>query len=61
VVLRVPAFPAGVGNYRVSGFLFDETGLHIYDQVVLATPLRVTSERWTGSLLVVPHQWKVVE
>jgi len=61
VILRVPAFPAGVGNYRVSGFLFDETGLHIYDQVVLATPLRVTSERWTGSLLVVPHQWKVVE
>jgi lipopolysaccharide transport system ATP-binding protein len=61
VILGVPALPAGVGNYRVSGFLFDETGLHIYDQVVVATPLRVTSERWTGSLLVVPHQWKVVE
>jgi hypothetical protein len=61
VFLRIPALPVAAGSFSVSAFLLDDTGLHTYDQVALATPLRVTSERWTGSLLVVPHQWKVVE
>jgi hypothetical protein len=41
----------------VSGFLFDENGLHSYDQVVVPAALRVAGERWTPSLLDLDHEW----
>jgi len=59
VTLSIDALPIGGGSLRVLGFLFDETGLQLYDQVVLAQPLPIVTARWTPSLLAVPHHWEV--
>jgi homopolymeric O-antigen transport system ATP-binding protein len=58
-LLRIPALPVAAGSFSVSGFLFDENGLHTYDQVVVPAALKVASERWTPSLLHLPHAWVV--
>jgi lipopolysaccharide transport system ATP-binding protein len=57
VTLRVPAFPVASGGFSVSGFLFDEMGLHTYDQVVAPDVMRVAGARWTPSLLRLDHEW----
>ena len=57
--LRVPALPVASGTFTVSGFLFDENGLHTYDQVVVPAALRVEGARWTPSLLALDHDWIV--
>ena len=59
VRLRVPAFPVASGGFSVSGFLFDDQGLHTYDQVVAPDVMRVVGSRWTPSLLRVDHEWVV--
>jgi lipopolysaccharide transport system ATP-binding protein len=59
VLLRIPALPVAAGSFSVSAFLFDDNGLHIYDQVVVPAALKVTSQRWTPSLLHLPHEWVV--
>ncbi len=61
VGLRIPNFPIAGGRYVVSAFLFDETGLHTFDQVVLPAAFRVPSEQWTPSLLDLDHHWLVPE
>ena len=59
VLLRIPALPVASGSFSFSAFLFDENGLHIYDQVAVPAALKVTSQRWTPSLLHLPHTWVV--
>ena len=59
VRLRVPCFPVASGGFSVSGFLFDENGLHTYDQVVAPDAMRVAGARWTPSLLRLDHEWDV--
>ena len=59
VLLRIPALPVAGGSFSVSAFLFDDNGLHVYDQVVVPAALKVTSQRWTPSLLHLPHTWVV--
>ncbi|MDD5562842.1 MAG: ABC transporter ATP-binding protein [Thermoanaerobaculaceae bacterium] len=59
VRLRIPALPLASGTFAVSGFLFDENGLHTYDQVVAPAALRVERARWTPSLLELDHEWIV--
>lgn len=59
VRLRVPAFPVASGGFSLSGFLFDEKGLHTYDQVVAPEAMRVAGSRWTPSLLRLDHEWEV--
>lgn len=59
ILLRIPGLPVASGSFSVSGFLFDENGLHAYDQVVVPAALQVTSQRWTPSLLYLPHTWVV--
>jgi lipopolysaccharide transport system ATP-binding protein len=58
-LLRIPALPVAAGSFSLSGFLFDDNALHIYDQVVVPAALKVTSQRWTPSLLHLPHTWVV--
>jgi lipopolysaccharide transport system ATP-binding protein len=58
-LLRIPALPVAAGSFSVSGFLFDDNGLHTYDQVVVPAAIRVASQRWTPSLLHLPHEWVV--
>jgi lipopolysaccharide transport system ATP-binding protein len=59
VLLRIPALPVAAGSFSLSAFLFDDNGLHVYDQVVVPAALKVTSLRWTPSLLHLPHTWVV--
>jgi len=58
-LLRIPALPVAAGSFSVSGFLFDDNGLHTYDQVVVPAAIKVASQRWTPSLLHLPHEWVV--
>lgn len=57
VRLVVPGFPIASGSFSVTGFLLDESGLHLYDQAVVPAALRVAGERWTPSLLHLDHEW----
>jgi lipopolysaccharide transport system ATP-binding protein len=59
VALRIPRFPVATGAFLVSAFLFDETGLHTFDQVVVPGAFRVPSDQWTPSLLELEHEWLV--
>ncbi len=58
---RLPSLPAEAGSYIVSGFLMDETGLAIYDQVRLAGKLIVEGTSWRPALLRVAHVWEVAD
>jgi hypothetical protein len=57
--LVIDELPIASGSLRVLGFLFDETGLQLYDEVVLAQPLPIATARWNPSLLAVRHRWEV--
>ncbi len=59
VRLHVPSLPLASGRFSVYAFLLDETGLHIYDQAVLPDAFSVVGAAWTGSLLVLPHEWQL--
>ena len=59
VRLVVPSLPVASGAFHLSGFLFDESGLHVHDQVVLPHAVKVSPPRWTPSLLEVPHRWEL--
>ncbi len=59
VRLAIPALPLASGTFAVSAFLFDDTGLHICDQVVVPEAFGVRAGKWTGSLLALPHHWEI--
>jgi lipopolysaccharide transport system ATP-binding protein len=59
VRLKLPSLPLGAGRFVVYAFLFDETGLQICDQAVVPEAFTVAGTEWTGSLLVLPHEWAV--
>jgi hypothetical protein len=59
VRLVVPELPLASGAFHLSGFLLDESGLHVHDQVVVTEAVRITPERWTPSLVETPHSWDV--
>ncbi len=56
VVIR--ALPVAKGTYSVTGFLFDRSGLHIWDQVVAKDRLRPASDEWAPALLQLEHEWR---
>ncbi len=58
VRLTVPALPLAAGSFHLSAFLFDESGLHIFDRVVVPNAVRVRRPSWTPSLLEVAHHWE---
>ena len=55
--LRFVGFPMAKGNYSVTGYIFDPSGLHIWDQAVLTDCLHPESQGWTLSLLRLDHDW----
>ena len=59
VTLEVPQLPVANGVFNISGYLLDESGLHVHDQVVAPRAIRVASEAWTPSLLQLEHGWRV--
>jgi lipopolysaccharide transport system ATP-binding protein len=57
--ITIESFPVAQGVYSVSAFLFDESGLHIYDQAVLTDHLEPAEPGWKAGLLELPHRWEV--
>ncbi len=55
----IDSLPVAQGSYSVSAFLFDESGLHIYDQAVLTGHLEPAEPGWKAGLLELPHRWEV--
>lgn len=56
-VLRFPALPLHSGEYVVSAFLFDETGLVVYDQWLQHQHFRFVSPTLMPGLVRLPHEW----
>ncbi|MCS7183616.1 MAG: ABC transporter ATP-binding protein [Thermoanaerobaculum sp.] len=59
VCCTFPPLPLGAGRFVLSGFLLDESGLAVYDQVRLAEKLVIQTKHWRPSLLALPSQWVV--
>lgn len=58
VRLTVPQLPVASGTFNLSAFLLDESGLHVHDQTVATSAIRVEAPFWTPSLIEVPHGWE---
>ncbi len=59
VRLRIPELCLASGTFSLSGFLLDETGLHVHDQVAVTRALTVASPSWTPALMEVDHEWEM--
>ena len=56
--LRLPELPILKGEFEVYVFLFDEQGLHVYDQAVVHRAFTVeTTEEYKVGLIQVEHSW----
>jgi ABC-type polysaccharide/polyol phosphate transport system ATPase subunit len=59
--VRVDRLPVAKGTYSVTGYLFDGSGLHIWDQAILTDHLRPAGEDWAPALLELDHGWEFEE
>ncbi len=59
VTLTVPASPFARGELDVIAYLFDASGLHLVDSVLLRRAVPVASGRWEPALVHTPHRWNV--
>ena len=57
VVLRFPQLPLHSGQYVISAYLFDATGLVVYDQWYQFQHLRFVAPTRMPGLVRLPHQW----
>ncbi len=55
--LTLRGLPLAKGRYSVTGYIFDPSALHIWDQAVLTDCLEPEGQDWTLSLLKVDHDW----
>ena len=56
-VLTFPQLPLHSGDYMISAFLFDESGLVVYDQWFQFLHFRFISPTLMPGLVRLPHQW----
>jgi lipopolysaccharide transport system ATP-binding protein len=56
--VRVDELPIAKGTYSVTAYLFDASGLHIWDQAMLTDRLRPESDDWAPALLQLDHSWE---
>jgi lipopolysaccharide transport system ATP-binding protein len=59
VTVLIRDLPLAQGTYSVSAYLFDTSGLHVYDQAVLTDYLTPASDSWAPALLDLTHTWEV--
>ena len=59
VTLTVPASPFARGELDVIAYLFDASGLHLIDSVLLRRAVTIASGRWEPALVHTPHNWKL--
>lgn len=60
VRLVLPALPLVKGEFTLYVFLLDEAGLHVYDERVVPSALRIESSGYRFGLVEVEHAWEVV-
>lgn len=58
--LRFPDLPLHTGDYVVSAYLFDATGLMVLDEWLRFQPLRFISSQPLPGLVRLPHVWETV-
>lgn len=56
--VHFPSLPVAKGSYVVTGYLFDSSGLHIWDQVVSPQRLEPATDDWAPALLQLDHRWE---
>ena len=56
--VRIGGLPLAKGNYSVTGYIFDPSALHIWDQAVITDCLRPKDEGWSLALLRLEHEWE---
>jgi lipopolysaccharide transport system ATP-binding protein len=57
--VRLAGLPLAKGKYSVTGYIFDPSALHIWDQAVVTDCLRPRDDGWSLSLLKVDHRWEL--
>ena len=55
--VQIGGLPLGKGNYSVTGYIFDPSALHIWDQAVITDCLRPKDDGWSLALLKLDHEW----
>ncbi|ABX33958.1 ABC transporter related [Delftia acidovorans SPH-1] len=56
--LRFPELPLHTGDYVVSAYLFDETGLMVMDEWLRFRSLRFISDQPLPGIVHLPHRWE---
>ena len=59
VVLSIPRLPILSGDYLVSVFVLDETGLHAFDMAEYVHPFTVRNPGREMGNVYIPHEWQV--
>lgn len=57
-VLHFPDLPLHSGDYVISAYLFDETGLVVYDEWLRFQHLRFIAPKLMPGLVQLPHRWE---
>jgi hypothetical protein len=57
--VRIEGLPLAKGTYSVTGYIFDPSALHIWDQAVITDCLKPEDEGWSLALLQVDHRWEL--
>ena len=57
VTLSVPESPFVRGELDLIAYLFDASGLHLIDSVLLKRVVKVDANRWEPGLVRTPHRW----
>jgi lipopolysaccharide transport system ATP-binding protein len=57
--VRIEGLPLAKGTYSVTGYIFDPSALHIWDQAVVSDCLRPADDGWSLSLLSLEHSWQL--
>ena len=58
LILSIPRLPILSGDYLISVFVLDETGLHVYDQAEYICPFSVRNAGREVGVVYIPHEWK---
>lgn len=58
IVLRFADLPLHTGDYVISAYLFDVTGLLVYDEWLRFLQLRFIAPKLMPGLVQLPHQWE---
>ena len=57
-VLTFPDLPLHTGDYVISAYLFDTTGLVVYDEWLHYLHLRFVAPKLMPGLVQLPHRWE---